>query len=168
MAGHSAGVNLSQDVPPLRWDVPPEIEKVGRPSHPSLKTWDGGRGLNWASLTLTYGSWGLYWASLSLTYGSRIAAPRSFVPVRVGRYLQHLRSTMPPKRKPPTFVGGIEPRSGQGEGSRCEGSQQADVERLERNSFTVEGIDPEKFDTLATKPRRTSAAGRTCVPRSVC
>ena len=48
-------------------------------------------------------------------------------------------------------MGGIEPRSGQGEGSRCEGSQQVDVERLERKSFTVEGIDPEKFDTLATK-----------------
>ena len=55
------------------------------------------------------------------------------------------------KEEATTFVGGIEPRSGQGEGSRCEGSQQVDVERLERNSFTVEGIDPEKFDTLATK-----------------
>jgi len=50
-------------------------------------------------------------------------------------------------------VGGIEPRSGPGEGSRCEGSesQQVDVERLKRKPFTVEGIDPEKFDTLATK-----------------
>ena len=39
-----SGVNLSQDVPPLRWDVPPDIEKVGRPSpgHPPLKVWDGG------------------------------------------------------------------------------------------------------------------------------
>ena len=35
-----AGANLSQDVPPLRWDVPPDIEKVGRPSHPPLKVWD--------------------------------------------------------------------------------------------------------------------------------
>ncbi len=65
-------------------------------------------------------------------------------------------------------MGGIEPRSGQGEGSRCEGSQQVDVERLERKSFTVDffliflessfithstgrRLDPEKFDTLATK-----------------
>jgi hypothetical protein len=35
-----SGANLSQDVPPLRWDVPPDIEKVGRPSHPPLKVWD--------------------------------------------------------------------------------------------------------------------------------
>ena len=68
-----------------------------------------------------------------------------------GRYLQHLRNHDAAKEEATTFVGGIEPRSGQGEGSRCEGSQQVDVERLERNSFTVEGIDPEKFDTLATK-----------------
>ena len=62
-------------------------------------------------------------------------------------------------------MGGIEPRSGQGEGSRCEGSQQVDVERLERKSFTVEGSTRRSSTRL---PRRTSAAGRTCIPRSVC
>ena len=51
-----AGVNLSQDVPPFCWDVPPEIENVGRPSHPPSNIRDGG--------------WGLYWASLSSSYGS--------------------------------------------------------------------------------------------------
>ena len=51
-----AGASLSQDVPPLRWDVPPDIEKAGRPSHPSSKVWGGGWGLCWASLLLTYGS----------------------------------------------------------------------------------------------------------------
>jgi hypothetical protein len=51
-----SGVNLSQDVPPFCWDVPPEIENVGRPSHPPSKVRDGG--------------WGVYWASLSSSYGS--------------------------------------------------------------------------------------------------
>jgi hypothetical protein len=60
---------------------------------------------------------------------------------------------------------------GQGEGSRCEGSQQVDVERLERKSFTVEGSTRRSSTRL---PRRTSAAGRTCVsisgwiPKSSC
>ena len=51
-------------------------------------------------------------------------------------------------------MGGIEPRSGQGEleGSPCEGTQQVYVERFERNPFygrrADEGIDQEKFDTL--------------------
>ena len=45
-----AGANLSQagrkSVPgrptrgPLRWDVPPDIGTLGRPSHPPQKVWD--------------------------------------------------------------------------------------------------------------------------------
>jgi hypothetical protein len=38
------------------WDVPPEIENVGRPSHPPSKVRDGGWGLYWASLNSSYGS----------------------------------------------------------------------------------------------------------------
>ncbi len=73
-----------------------------------------------------------------------------------GRYLQHPRNqqalAMPPKRKPPPSWVASSPAPAKVKVLDVnEGSQQVDVERLKRKSFTVEGIDPEKFDTLATK-----------------
>ena len=64
-------------------------------------------------------------------------------------------------------MGGIDARTGYGEGSQSDASQQADVERLKRNPLSGRR---HRFDTRRSSTpllRGTSAAGRTCVGHSL-